>query len=453
MTPDTRPANRGRHILLAAAAAALVGLLAIALLINAQRSADPDPAAVVPPSSGQSSPSAAPSSPESQPLASEAPAEPLPSPAGTSSQPPPTASAPSNGPSPSGAPVPSTSPSTPVDEAPSDELRMRLVEEITGRINPKSVEASQTGLIFAQNNIYRHTISVYDRDFELVKTLKDSIVLAAWGYPEYPERVQGGPVEAAFSPDGRYAYVTNRSMYGPGFPRPGPLIDQCSPASDIDRSFVVEYDVESLEKTRVFQVGSLPKDLIVTPDGTMLLVSNWCSYDLSVVDLASGEETRRIDTGPYPRGIAVDPTSTFAYVAHLGSNDIARVSLENGRVRDVRNVGPSPRDVLMSPDGRFLYVSLDQGGGVAKVDIKERLVVKRVATGREPRSMTMAPDGLSVYVVHWGGGTASKIRTRDMKVLQTVQTGYHPIGITYDNATRQVWVSTYPGTIRIFQEE
>jgi DNA-binding beta-propeller fold protein YncE len=107
----------------------------------------------------------------------------------------------------------------------------------------------------------------------------------------------------------------------------------------------------------------------------------------------------------------------------------------------------------MSPDGRFLYVSLDQGGGVAKVDIKERRVVKRVATGREPRSMTMAPDGLSVYVVHWGGGTASKIRTRDMKVLQTVQTGYHPIGITYDNATRQVWVSTYPGTIRIFQEE
>lgn len=445
MRSETGPADRRRSLLLAAAAAVLVGLLAIALLINGQRPAALDAAAVLPPSPGQPSPSALPSPLGSQSPTSEAATEPAPSSAAA------TSSAP--GPSPSVDPAPSPSPSAPVDLTPSDELRMRLVTEITGRINPKSVEASQTGLVFAQNNIYQHTISVYDRDFELVKTLKDSLVLSDWGYPEYPERVQGGPVEAAFSPGGRFAYVTNRSMYGPGFPRPGPLIDPCSPASDIDRSFVVEYDVESLEKTRVFQVGSLPKDLIVTPDGTTLLVSNWCSYDLSVVDLASGEETRRIDTGPYPRGIAVDPTSTFAYVAHLGSNDIARVNLENGRVRDVRNVGPSPRDVLMSPDGRFLYVSLDQGGGVAKVDIKEELVVKRVATGREPRSMTMAPDGLSVYVVHWGGGTASKIRTRDMKVLQTVQTGYHPIGITYDNATRQVWVSTYPGTIRIFQEE
>jgi YVTN family beta-propeller protein len=330
---------------------------------------------------------------------------------------------------------------------------MRLVTQIGGRINPKSVEASQTGLIFAQNNIYRHTISVYDRDFELVKTLKDDLVLADWGYPQYPDPVRGGPVEAAFSPDGRFAYITHRSMYGPGFPRPGPLTDPCSPASDIDRSFVVEYDVETLLKTRVFRVGSLPKDLTITPDGTRLLVSNWCSYDLSIIDLASGEETDRIDTGPYPRGIAVDPTSSFAYVAHLGSNHIARVDLESGRIRDIRDVGPSPRDVLMSPDGRFLYVSLDQGGGVAKVDVAEERVVKRVATGPEPRSMAMAPDGRSIYVVHWGGGTASKIRTRDMKVLQTVDTGYHPIGIAYDNATRQVWVSTYPGTIRIFQDE
>jgi YVTN family beta-propeller protein len=76
-----------------------------------------------------------------------------------------------------------------------------------------------------------------------------------------------------------------------------------------------------------------------------------------------------------------------------------------------------------------------------------------VGTGREPRSMTMAPDGRSIYVVNYDSGTASKIGTRAMKVLQTVDTGYHPIGITYDNATRQVWISTYPGTIRVYQEE
>ncbi len=448
MRPDPSPAVRQRSLLFGAVAAVLIAVLAIALVLSAQRPTIPDPAAALHPSANPTNDSnAVPASPA--PTRSAASASPLSTP---STPPSPGAPSPSHTPTPS-EPAASPSPSAPVDLRPSDELRMRLVTEITGRLNPKSVEASQNGLIFAQNNIYRHTISVFDRDFRLVKTLRDSIVLSDWGYPQYPERVQGGPVEAAFSPDGRFAYITNRSMYGPGFPRPGPLVDPCSPASGIDRSFVVEYDVERLRKTRVFQVGSLPKDLIVTPDGTTLLVSNWCSYDVSVVDLASGKEISRIDTDPYPRGVAVDPTSTYAYVAHLGSNDIARVDLETGRMREIRDVGPSPRDVLMSPDGRFLYVSLDQGGGVAKVDIERDRVIKRVSTGQEPRSMAMAPDGRSIYVVNWASGTASKIRTADMKVLQTVQTGYHPIGVTYDNATRQVWVSTYPGTIRVYQEE
>jgi hypothetical protein len=39
-----------------------------------------------------------------------------------------------------------------------------------------------------------------------------------------------------------------------------------------------------------------------------------------------------------------------------------------------------------------------------------------------------------------------------MRVLQTVPTNYHPIGVTYDNATRQVWVSCYGGSIMVFQD-
>jgi len=79
-------------------------------------------------------------------------------------------------------------------------------------------------------------------------------------------------------------------------------------------------------------------------------------------------------------------------------------------------------------------------------------VVARVATGASPRSMVMAPDGRSIYVANYASGTVSKVRTDDMEVIQRVRAGYHPIGITYDEATRQVWVSMYPGTIRVYQE-
>jgi YVTN family beta-propeller protein len=330
---------------------------------------------------------------------------------------------------------------------------MKLLTVIRGRINPKSVEASQTGLVFAQNNIYRHTITVYDREFELVKTIRDSIVLSEWGYPEFDRKVRGGPVEAAFTPDGGFAYVTQRAMYGPGFTRPGPIVEDCSPADRIDRSFVYEFDTTSLERTRVIRVGSLPKDLTVTPDGKYLLVTNWCSYDLSIVDRTEGREVERVPMGQYPRGIAVDPASRFAYVAVIRGGGLAKVDLRTlERKGTIRGVGLGPRDVLMAPDGRYLYVTVG-AGNVAKIDRRSETVVDRVRTGNEPRSAVLAPDGRSLYVVNWASGTTDKIRTRDMKVIQTVDTGFHPIGITYDNATRQIWISTYPGTIRVYQDE
>ena len=86
---------------------------------------------------------------------------------------------------------------------------------VTGSISPKSVVASGHGLFFAQNMMYRHTITVYNRSFRLVKTIPDSVDLAKLGAPDFPGVYQGAPVEAAFTPDGTHAYVSNYSMYGP----------------------------------------------------------------------------------------------------------------------------------------------------------------------------------------------------------------------------------------------
>ena len=67
----------------------------------------------------------------------------------------------------------------------------------------------------------------------------------------------------------------------------------------------------------------------MTPDGRLLLISNWCSYDVSVVDLASDREIRRIKVGKYPRGIAITPDSRTAYVAMLGGTRIAKIDLRS----------------------------------------------------------------------------------------------------------------------------
>jgi YVTN family beta-propeller protein len=333
---------------------------------------------------------------------------------------------------------------------PSTRRRLRLLRVIGGDLSPKSVVASQRGLVFAQNMIYRHTISVYDRGLRLVRTIPDTVDLARVGPPGASGTVRGGPVEAAFSPDGRTAYVSNYSMYGPGYGRPGD--DVCSPASGIDRSFVYRIDVRRLRVDRAIPVGAVPKFLAVTPDDRYVLVSNWCSYDLSVVSVRRAREARRIPLGAYPRGIAVGPGGRYAYVAVMGSRDVARIDLRDLSVGWLRGVGGAPRHLVMDPAGNVLYVTLNADGRVAKVDLRSGRVVASVATGSAPRSMTIAPDGRSLYVVNYESNTVSKLRTRDMRVLQTVPTNAHPIGIAYDDATARVWVACYTGTIMVFRD-
>lgn len=355
--------------------------------------------------------------------------------------------------SPSPSPSPSASPTPEVQTAwtgpPSNRLRLHLVKVIGGHITPKSVDATQTGLIFAQNMIYSHTITVYDRRFHLVKTIPDTVNLAKMGYPKYPHTYHGGPVEAGVAPEAKFVYVSNYSMYGPGFVQGH---DVCTPADGYSRSFVYRVDVSTLKIDQAIEVGVVPKYVAVTPNDRYVLVTNWCSYTLSIVSVAKGKQVKQIYLGPYPRGIAVDPSSTYAYVAVMGTTSIAKVNLRTFHVHWISGLGEGPRQATMSPDGRYLYVSMNASDDVVKIDLRTDSVIGRVTVGSEPRSMVIAPDGRSLYVVDYGSNTVSKIATRSMRVIQTVPTNANPIGITYDDATHMVWVACYTGTIMVFKD-
>jgi YVTN family beta-propeller protein len=349
-------------------------------------------------------------------------------------------------------PPTTTAPAEAAPARPSPQRRMRLARTIAGNISPKSVVASGSGRIIAQNMMYRHSITVYDRSYRLVKTISDRVELEALGGPATAGPVRGAPVEAAFSPDGRYAYVSNYSMYGPGYTREGS--DTCSPVEGIDPSFVYRLDMARLAVDRVGRVGQVPKYVAATGDGRLVLVTNWCSYDLSILSARTLKERRRIGLGAYPRGIAVDPRSRTAYVAVMGSTRIAVVDLRSFRVRWIEGVGAGPRHLVIDPAGSWLYVTLNGEGRVAKIDLRSRRVVDRVATGSAPRSMTIAEDGRSLYVVNYNSGTVSKLRASDLRVLQVVTTNRHPIGITYDvhDGAGYVWVACYTGTIKVFKD-
>lgn len=331
---------------------------------------------------------------------------------------------------------------------PSTHRRLHLIKTITGHITPKSVVSDRDGLIFAQNMVYTHTVTVYDsHTLGLVKTISDRVRPSRFGIRGYPGTYQGGPVEAAVSPDKRYMYVSNYQMYGGSFTNPG--FDEC-PGTSYDPSFVYKISVASLRIVDLFKVGSVPKYLAVSPDGKFLIVSNWCSAAVSVVSTATGREVHRITVGTYPRGIAITKDSRTAYIAVMGSDVVAALNLRTFAVHDIV-VGPNPRHLVLSPDGRYLYITLNASGEVAKLDLRSGHEIT-AHTGSYTRSLTISADGRSLYVVNYESSTIAKLRADSLRVVQTLPTAAYPIGITYDDATHRLWVSCYSGAIMVFAD-
>ncbi len=329
--------------------------------------------------------------------------------------------------------------------------KLVLVTSVGGSISPKSVLASNSGLISAHNMMYRHSVTIYDATTaDLVATISDSVKLADFGFKKYSGNYKGAPVEGAFSPDGKYLYFTNYSMYGKGFNKEGH--DKCSPASGYDKSFLSRVNLDEKKIDAVYPVGSVPKVVQVTPDNKYILVSNWCSYTVTVISVESGKTVKSIKIGRYPRGIAITKDSQFAYIAEMGGSNVHRINLTDFS-KSLIPVGANPRAVVLSPDQSRLYVTMNLSGKVQAWDLVKDKTFKSVKTGEAARSLDISSDGSALFVVNFKSDTLSKVRASDMKVLQTIKVCNEPIGVTYDSTTNQTWVACYGGSLKVFANQ
>jgi YVTN family beta-propeller protein len=327
--------------------------------------------------------------------------------------------------------------------------KMVLIKTIGGTISPKSVLASDSGLISAHNMMYNHSVTIYDANkAELIATVPDTVVLSDFGFSQYSGSYQGAPVEGAYSPDGKYLYFTNYAMYGKGFNKEGH--DTCSPASGFDTSFLSRINLASKQIDAVFPVGSVPKVVKVTPDNKYILVSNWCSYTVTVISVATGKTVTSVKIGRYPRGIAITSDSKYAYVAEMGGANIHRIDLSDFSQK-LLPVGANPRAIVLSPDETKLYVTMNASGRVQAWDLLANKSIKSVKTGKATRSLDISSDGTALFVVNFDSDTVSKVRAADMKVLQTIKVCNEPIGVTYDSSTNRTWVACYGGSLKVFE--
>jgi YVTN family beta-propeller protein len=188
-------------------------------------------------------------------------------------------------------------------------------------------------------------------------------------------------------------------------------------------------------------LGDLPLSMALSPDGSMLLVSNdgQGTQSLQVVDPATSHVTQTIDY-PAPAslfyGLAFSPDGTTAYAAGGGDEEIHVYRVSGGSLTETTpisvpatsgGVNMFPAGIAVTGDGSHIVVAdhlADEAGVVAL----GTGAVSSVAVGHAPESVVVDPTSSKAYITNQGADTVSVLDISDSApaVVATIDVGTHP---------------------------
>lgn len=191
-------------------------------------------------------------------------------------------------------------------------------------------------------------------------------------------------------------------------------------------------------------LGELPLNMVLSPNGQYLLVTNG-GADVESLQVISTADSRTIQTIPYAApagvliGVAYSPDGKHAYAAGGGQNLIHTFSVgpkgsltAGSDIRlSVAKSDPYPLGLSVAPGGRVLYVAENLSNDLAIVDTASGAVLARVPVGAYPYQALVDSSGKHVYVSNWGDGTVSVIDTATRTVVATVATEKHPCAMAF----------------------
>jgi len=198
------------------------------------------------------------------------------------------------------------------------------------------------------------------------------------------------PACVAFSPKGRFAYVTNHTA---------------------DTLGVIDATADKL--VREITVGRGPWGLVASPDGKMVFVANQRDHTISFVDVSRNKAVATVKCGYDPTGLAISPDGKTLYSANYISNDVSVIDTasrkEIGRIK----TGRAPMYLAITPDGKKLLVnnSLSPQAATDKnvtawISVVDTVSRKEIARKLSPgtmllgRGIAITPDGKTAFCVH-----------------------------------------------------
>lgn len=276
---------------------------------------------------------------------------------------------------------------------------------------------------------------------------------------------QEKPVEACFSHQDSILWVSLHNAEGivPIFVKQDERMKQLFAQADSTTKKMAIYYPETKKVDSVavplIVTGKTPKVIAVSADSKYLLVSNWHSYTVSVLELDPdtypyGKVLKNVPMGTIPRGVVVDDKRAKSYIAIMGGASISVIDNKTWELDTPISVASNPRHIVMDHDGR-LFVSYNKLSKIACIDPVTGKTLFEAETGLKPRTIMLSKNKKFLFVTCYKGDAVDvfKINEDSFTKLYSLPCKGSPVGVDIyeDKDKLEAWVCNYTlGSISIF---
>jgi YVTN family beta-propeller protein len=165
---------------------------------------------------------------------------------------------------------------------------------------------------------------------------------------------------------------------------------------------VVKVDTETMTLVARAEVGSLPIDVKMSPDGEVLYVANQGRHGVSLVDPETMTEIGFLRTGTGAHGLNVSRDAKILFVSNRMAGTISLIDFATRSVIDTWKVGGSPDMIQISTDGSQLWVSNRFHASVSVIDTRNGQVIATIPTGDGAHGVSLFPQPGRYSIGHNG---------------------------------------------------
>lgn len=183
-------------------------------------------------------------------------------------------------------------------------------------------------------------------------------------------------------------------------------------------------------------VGDLPLNMVISPDGKFLAVTNngYSEQFVSIIDVATHKQIQTLPVRASFFGIDFTNDGNSLFVSGGGINQVYRFVKQNGKfvLADSIRISKDPEanifvmGIKSADNGKTLYVATKALKEILKISVPDKRIVKKLRLGSFLYDVLLTPDNKKLYVSEWGGKSVVIIDPRNFTVLKTIPVGDHP---------------------------